>query len=220
MAHAVFLGWPITVDEAGEVLDCLQQIRVLAEKGVIVDDGRWCGVLSAFLIPTRGQRIVTELESLRERGGTHVMVGEGHVGSLLTIEQAIRVYGDLDDNAFGLGQIELGRAGLFECDIDGRRMWRGQTIDGAVTKSAFGVIIRDDGYEWHGIWIGMDGLPDKAGAYRRQEIVATAVQLSSLDRKILDRAQGLAGSVMGASGVEQAFRINDEAYLFTFRGGL
>ncbi|NTV03224.1 MAG: hypothetical protein HGB04_10685 [Chlorobiaceae bacterium] len=122
LAYASGLGRPLTVDEAVEVRECLVQISALAAKGVIVDDGRFCGVVCDGLKPTRGQRVAKNLESLRSWGATHVAGGYGCIGALMSIDQAVSEYHDLEDNTFGLGPLEPDQMGLFPCDGEGRRI--------------------------------------------------------------------------------------------------
>ncbi len=218
-AYADLHGLPLTSVEAADVLECLRHVLALAAKGVIVDEGCWCGVLCEHLIQTRGLRVVMELEAIRSLGGTHVMRSDGD-GMPVTIDVAIGWYRDLEDNAFGLAPVDLDGHGLTECDVEGRRILRGSRIMGAVTLQESGVIIWDDGDEWCGNWAGEDGLPCRGGVYRRDGVVAMVVSPVSLDRALQERALALAGEAGFVPRVAQAFRINDEAYLFTFCGCL
>ena len=219
LLYADLLGLPLGASEAEEVLECFQRIRALSVKGVIVDAGRWCGAICEHLKQTRGQRLVTDLESLRELGGTHVMQGAGDKATLMTVAEAISEFERLDDNAFGLGQHELGRTGLYECDIEGCRILRSQTIAKTLAVKVNSVMICDDGGEWYGYCKAIAGSPEIIGTSWWAGVAAEEVPAAGLDRVILERALILAGNTGSVSDIGQSFRINDDSYLFTFRIG-
>ena len=217
MAYAGLHGIPITAEEALDVLECFRQVSALAGKGVIVDEGRWCGLLCDRLTPTRGQRIVERLEALLGQGATHVM----HVdsGMSMTIVRAIDGYRVLDDNAIGLQAPVPGRSGLLECDRAGRKILRDATVADLLAGALSGVVIRDDGRHWHGFCGNIDDLPGRVGIGGDEPVVATALPVDSLDRAVVERAMALARNAGEAGELRQAFRVNGEAYLITFRSG-
>ncbi len=217
MGYAGILGVPITAEEAAEVLECFRQIRVLAGKGVLVDEGRWCGMLCEQLDPTRAQRIVNRLETLLGQGATHVMHHDS--GTPMTIVRAIEAFRGLDDNAVGLQPPVPGCSGLFECDSAGRKILRGDTLTAHLGDAGSCALIRDDGRQWHGSCSNIDEIPDAVGIGKDEPLVAVSLPVESLDSSVVEGAVALARNAGGIGELRGAYRVNDRAYLITFRGG-
>ena len=215
MGYAGILGVPITAEEAVEVLECFRQIRVLAGKGVLVDEGRWCGMLCEQLDPTRAQRIVNRLETLLGQGATHVMHHDS--GTPMAIARAIEAYHSLDDNEVGLQP--AGCSGLFECDSAGRKVLRGNTLTGLLGDAGSCAIIRDDGRRWHGSCSNIDEIPDEVGIGKDEPFFAVSLPVDSLDSAVVEDAADLVRNSGGSVELRGAYRVNDGAYLITFCGG-
>ncbi len=106
-------------------------------------------------------------------------------------------------------------------DENGWRITRCSMIDNELTVHRSGVILWDDGKMYCGNWAGVTGLfgsCEVAGDDRAGGIVATSIPIEVLDRELREQARAHAAEREPAPVIEEVFRVNDKAYLFTFRG--
>jgi hypothetical protein len=106
-------------------------------------------------------------------------------------------------------------------DEKGLRITRCSMIDNELTPHRSGVILWDDGKMYCGSWAGVTGLfgsYEVAGGARAEGIFATSIPLEVLEQELREQACAHAREKGSDPVIEEVFRVNDKAYLFTFRG--